>query len=75
MNRAERRLADKRAKKKAKRKLVAWGFDATPRQIGRNASVHNRGCDCWMCQEHEPRNKVKGARLPPHYMREDDEDA
>lgn len=50
-NRAERRLAAKRMKTKAKTKLKAWGMkeeNLTDRMIGRHADNMAK-CSCTMC--------------------------
>jgi hypothetical protein len=51
-NKAERRHSENVAKEAAKHVMKhVWKLkNLTPKNVGRNASVHNRMCACYMCQ-------------------------
>lgn len=60
-DRARTRHEDERAKAEARRKLRAWGFDATNgARVGKWASTHGRPCSCSLCRNPEPSTKFKG---------------
>lgn len=57
--RAERRRSDRLRKRRTIEKVKTWDMGPRygrepladdPRFIGKQASVHCRGCGCWMCK-------------------------
>lgn len=49
MSRAENRSHERRMKNRAAAKLKANGFEVTPKEVGKNSSVHGAACSCPLC--------------------------